>query len=133
MDHYYIYYFVSFSRQRLLMVFYWSLRDSESPEISRTILSFLADLNSAVVWMVSIRPLISKSSSPCTKSLVTVPSERNIIGIAFTFTSDSLFSPLARSRYSCLFPFSFIFPQCSAGQAKSTIQQVLFFFRYHLA
>ena len=48
-----------------------SLSDSKSPQVSRTLLRILADLNNAVVWMVSTRPLIFKSSSPCTNPLVT--------------------------------------------------------------
>ena len=52
-----------------LMVFYWSLSDSKSPQESRTLLSILADLNNVVVWIVSSRPFISKFSSlDCTKS-----------------------------------------------------------------
>ena len=46
------------------MVFHWSLSDSKSPQVSRTLLSILAVLNNAVVWMVSTRPPTSKSSSP---------------------------------------------------------------------
>ena len=55
------------------MVFHWSLSDSKSPQVSRTLLSILAVLNNAVVWMVSTRPPISKSSSPFSNPLVTVP------------------------------------------------------------
>ena len=47
----------------LLMVFHWSLNDSKSPQISRTLLSILTNLNNAVVWMVFTCPLISKFSS----------------------------------------------------------------------
>ena len=47
---------------------WWSLNDSKSPQVSRTLLSILADLNNAVVWMVSTCPIIFKSFSPCTKS-----------------------------------------------------------------
>ena len=36
--------------------------------------NILADLNNAVVWIVSSRPLISKSSSPCTNLVVTIKS-----------------------------------------------------------
>ena len=53
------------------MVFHWILRDSKSPQVSRTLLSILAVLNVVVGWVVSTRPLIFKSSSPfgdCTKS-----------------------------------------------------------------
>ena len=39
----------------------------------RTLLSILADLNYVVVWMVSTRPLISKSSSSFNNPLVTIP------------------------------------------------------------
>ena len=53
------------------MVFHWSLSDSKSPQVSRTLLSILAYLNNVVVWTVSTRPVISKSSSPCTNPLVT--------------------------------------------------------------
>ena len=35
----------SFSHQFYLMVFHWSLSDSKSPQVSRTLLSFLAVLN----------------------------------------------------------------------------------------
>ena len=54
-----------------MVFFYWSLSDSKSPQVSRNLLSILADLNNAVVWIVSTRPLISKSPSPlvdCTVS-----------------------------------------------------------------
>ena len=51
-----------FSHQLKLMNFLWSLSDSKSPKISRILLSILADLNNVVVFIVSTRPLISKSS-----------------------------------------------------------------------
>ena len=38
------------------MVFHWSLSDSKSPQVSRTLFNILAVLNNAVVWMVSTRP-----------------------------------------------------------------------------
>ena len=44
------------------MVFHLSLSDSKSPRLSRTLLSILADLNNAVIFMVSTRPPISNSS-----------------------------------------------------------------------
>ena len=55
------------------MVFHCSLSDCKSSQGSRTLLNILVDLNNAVVWMVSTRPLIFKSSSPCTNPLVIVP------------------------------------------------------------
>ncbi len=55
------------------MIFHWSLSDSKSPQVSRTLLSILAVLNNVVVWMVSTRPPTSKSFSPFSNPLVTVP------------------------------------------------------------
>ena len=55
------------------MVFYWRLSDSKSSEVSRTFLSILTVLNNVIVWMVSTRPPTSKSSSPFSNPLFTVP------------------------------------------------------------
>ena len=67
------------------MAFHWSLSDSKSPQDSETLLSFLVDLNNAIVWTVSTRPLIFKSSRSCTNLLVTVHSLPVTISITFTF------------------------------------------------
>ena len=78
--------------------------------------------------MVSTRPLISKSFSPCTDPLVTVPSMLIAIGITVIFMFYSfLFSSLASSRYLSVFSLSFSFTLWSARMTKSTIWQVLFF------
>ena len=61
---------VSFSRQFKLVVFQWSLNDSKSPHVSRSLLSIHDDLKCAVVWMISILPLIS--SAPKTFSRYTL-------------------------------------------------------------
>ena len=73
------------------MVFHWSLSDSRSPEASKTLLSILAVLNNAVVWMVSTRPPTSKSSRPFNNPLVTVPKAPIIIGIIVTCMFHSFF------------------------------------------
>ena len=109
------------------MVFHWRLSDSKSPQVSRTLLSILANLNNAVVWVVSLRLLISKSSSPCTNLLVTIPRAPITIGITVTFMLRSFFSSPARFRYLSFFSLFFSFTQWSAGMAKSIIWQVLFF------
>ena len=46
------------------MFLYWSLSDSKSSQVSRTLLSILAVLNNAVIWIVSTRLPTSKSSRP---------------------------------------------------------------------
>ena len=53
----------TFSHPLTLEVFHWSLSDSQSFQISRTLLSILIDLNTAVVWIVSNLPLISNAFS----------------------------------------------------------------------
>ena len=37
------------------MVFLWNLSESQSPQVSGTLLCIPADLNKAVVWIVSTR------------------------------------------------------------------------------
>ena len=118
---------LSLSHQRQPVVFHWSLSDSKSPQLSRTLLSILAVLNNAVVWMVSTRPPTSKSSSPFSNPLVTVPNAPITIGIIVTCMFHSFFNCLARSRYLSFFSHSFSFILWSAGTAKSTILQVFFF------
>ena len=109
------------------MVFHWSLSDSKSPQVSGTLLSILAVLNNAVVWMFSTRSPTSKSSSHFSNPLVTVPKAPITIGIFVTCMFHSFFNSLARSRYLSFFSHSFSFTLQSAGTGKSTILQVLFF------
>ena len=90
------------------MVFHWSLSDSKS-QVTRSLLSILLDLNNAVVWIVSIHPVISKSHSPYTNPLVTVPRAPITIGIILTFMFHSFFhSPSKAEVFKPLFTF-FIF------------------------
>ena len=91
---------------------------SEWPQVSRTLLSILTDLNSVVVRMVLILPLICNSFNLLAKPLETIPSTPSTIGITITFTFHSYFSSLARSKYLSIFS-SFIFTLWSAGTAKS--------------
>ena len=79
------------------MVFHWILSDSKSPQVSRTLLSILAVLNNVVVWMVFTRPPTSKSSSPFSNPLVTVPNAPLTIGIIVTCMFHSFFNSLASS------------------------------------
>ena len=90
-------------------------------QVSRTVLSFLADLN-AIAWRVSIRPLITKSSSPCTNPLVSVPSAPITIDFTVNFLFHSFFSFQARSIYWSLFSLSFSFTLWTAGTTNFTIR-----------
>ena len=67
------------------MIFHRSLSNNRSPQVSRTLLSILTVLNNVVVWMVSTRPLIYKSSSPVDNRFVTLPKAPITIGITVTF------------------------------------------------
>ena len=67
-----------FSHQCKLMVFHWSLSESKSSQVFRTLPSILGDLSNAVVWTLS-------TSSPSTSPLVTVPSAPITIAMIVTF------------------------------------------------
>ena len=62
-----------------------SLNNSKSPQVFRTLLSILADLYNAIVLMVSILPLIFKSSCSLLKPLQTNLRAPTIIGITISF------------------------------------------------
>ena len=109
------------------MVFHWSLSGSKSPQVSRTLLRILAVLSNAVVWIVSAHLPISKSSRPFNNPLVIVPKSQITIGTIVTFMFHSFFNSLARSKYLSFFSHCFNFILWSAGTAKSTILQILFF------
>ena len=109
------------------MVSYLSLSDSKSSQVSRILLSILADLNNAVVWMDITRYLISMSSSPCINLLVTLPRTPITISIAVTFMFHSFSIPKQGPGNDLSFRFISIFLCDQAGIAKFTIRQVLFF------
>ena len=58
-----------FLHKRKLVIFHWSLSDNKSPQVSSILLSILADLNNAVVWMVSTHTPIRHSYSLFNKLL----------------------------------------------------------------
>ena len=109
------------------MGFHWSLSNSKSPQVFRIRLRILAVLCNTVIWIVSTRPPTSKSSRPFNNPLVIVPKAPIPIGTIATSMFHSFFNSLARSRYLSFFSHSFCFIMWSAGTAKSTILQILFF------
>ena len=100
------------------MVFYWSLSDSKSPQVSRTLLSILAVFNNAGVLIVSTRMPTSKSCRPFNNPLFTAPKAPITIGTIVTFMFHSFFNSLARSKYLSFFSHSFSFILWSAGTAE---------------
>ena len=111
------------------MVFHWSLSDNKFPQVSRTRLRILAVLSNAVIWIVSTRPLTSKSSRPFNNPLVIVLNAPITIGIIVTFMFHSFFNSLARLRYLSFFSLSFRFILWSAG---TTIFKLLAIFSHQL-
>ena len=102
----------------------------EWEQVSRILLSILTDINKVAVWMISIYPFISKSSSPYTNPLVTVPRVPITIGITFTFMFHIFFTSLVRSKYLSFFSLSFKFTLWSTGTVK--LGKFSFFFvNYH--
>ena len=92
-----------------------SLSDSKSHQVSRTLLSILTDPDNGVVWMVSARLLISKSSYLCSNPLVTVPSAPITIGIMiiFLFRDFFQFTSKVLVLISLLFTFFQFYPAVS--------------------
>ena len=110
------------------MVSHWSLSDSKSPQVSRILLRILAVLNSAVVWTVSTRPTTSKSSSPFSNPLVTIPNAPITIGIIFTCIFHSFFHfPTKVEARILLFTFFQFYSVVSRSIKVDTFASSLFF------
>ena len=92
------------------MDFHWSLIDSKSPHVSRTLLNNLTVPNSAVVWIVSSRPPTAKSSSSFKNPLVTVIKALITTDIIVTF----MFS--FSTPYQVIYPSFHILPVLICGQ-----------------
>ena len=125
---YYYYSFESFSHLRWPIVSHSSLSNNKFPQVSRTLLRILVNIDKTVVSIVSTRPLISKSSSRWVNPLVTVSKAPVTIGITVTFMYNIFVSSQARSGYLSFFSLFFNFTLWSAGTAKFTILHILFFF-----
>ena len=111
--------------------FHLSLSDIKSPQVSRTLLSILADFNSAVVCMVSTSVLISnsfKSSSLFTDPLVILPGAPITTGITVTFMFRSFFQfPSMVQVLIFLFAFlQFYLMVCLDGKVQNLSSSLFF-------
>ena len=107
--HLLIKFLAKFSHYQWLAVFHWSLSDSKSPEVSKTLLSTLANLGNAVVWMVLILFLISNSFSLSSKTFRALSSAPITIHITDSLIFHS-FLVLCQGPSTCLsFCFLFLF------------------------
>ena len=84
---------LKFLHQVIMVVSRRSLSASESPQVSRTLLSILTVFNNAVVWKLSTYPLISNSSSSFNNTLGIIPSatRRVLVYLARLFLAMSKF------------------------------------------
>ena len=90
--------------------FYWRLSDSKSSQVFMTLLSILANFNNAVVYMVSILPLIYNSASLFYKFLRTVPRAPTIICIIVTFIFHAFFQLSGKIQvFVSFFTFFYLF------------------------
>ena len=120
---------IIYSLEDFFFVFHWSLSDSKSLQVSRTLLSILGVLNNAVVWMVSTRPLTSKSSSSLNNPLVTVPKAPITIVIYVTFMFHSFFqSPSKVEVLILLFTFFQFYSVVSQDRKVDHFANFLFLF-----
>ena len=111
------------------MVFHWSLSDSKSLQVSRNLLSILAVLDNAIVWMVSTRPPTSKSSSPFSNPFVTVPNAPITIGIIVTCIFHSLFQfPSKVDVLILLFTFFQFYSVVNRNSKVDNFASSLFFY-----
>ena len=115
------------------MVSYWSLSGNKSPQVSRTLLWILSDLNNAVEWTVATFPVISKSFSPCTNPLVNVPRAPITIGIIVTFMFHSFFQfPSKIDVLISLFTFfQFNSVVRRESQVHNSVSSLFFVVDYH--
>ena len=106
------------------MVFHWSLGDSKSLQVSRTLLSIQADLND-LAWIVSICPPISNTSNPLFQAF----KDRSKCANHNWYHRPSPVPHLSQFSSKVLVLFSFfaffVFP---SGMEKSTRLEVLYFF-----
>ena len=80
-------------------IFQLWLRDSKFPQVYRTLLSILADLNWAVAWMVSILVWLPSSATLFSRPLWTISCAPTMIGNSVSFKFHIFFSSLAKFRH----------------------------------
>ena len=119
----------SFSYQLKLMVFPWILSDSKSPYVSRTLLSILVILNNVVFWMITTRPITSKSSSPFNNPLVTIPKATITIDIIVPFMFHNFLDSLEGQVTFSFFTFFQFYSVISRTEfCKFSLSLSFFFF-----
>ena len=98
-----------------------------STQVSRTLLSILAVLSNAVIWIVSTRPPTSKSSMPFNNPLVIVPKAPITIGTIVTFMVRSFSIPSKVEVLIPLFTFFQFYSMVSRDSKVYNWANYLFF------
>ena len=121
---------LSFSHQRCLIIFHWSLSDRTSPQYARTLLSILVDLNNAADCMVSTRTSISKLSSPFYEAIGNFPNALFIIDTTVTSMFRKFSISLAMFWYLLFFVcfLLFLLGICQGGKIYYPAGSIFFFF-----
>ena len=109
------------------MVFHWSLSESKSSQVSRTLLSIFAYLNRVVVLMVSTRPPASMSSSRINNLLPKIPITIGII-VTFMFRIFFQFPSKVKVRILLFNFFHILFSDQPAQKSPQFYKFSLFFF-----
>ena len=126
-NHYNFTHLVSFSLQRWLIVSHWSLSDSKSFQVSKTLLRIFASVTSDVVLMVSARSFIFHFPIPCVNLLMIAPNTPINTGITVSLMPNTFFNSIARSidnylTFRLLLIFSVV---CQDGKVHYTPGQLV--------
>ena len=106
------------------MAFHWSLSDSKSLQVSRTLLCILADLNNNLVWIISTHPLISKFPVSVLWWQYRV---RQLLLVSLSLLCSLVFSALKQGLDTFLsFRFLSVLP-CGQLERQSPLFSVFFF------
>ena len=120
----------------IIILFFWrffthycNLSDSNSSQVSRSLLSILVNINNAVFGIVRSQ-LIPMSSNPFINPLVTVPCAPTTIRITITFMFLSLFFSVLKLGLCNYFSFHLKFSLWSTGAENSqgSLSLIFFFF-----
>ena len=97
------------------------MRDSKSLQVSRTLLSILADYENDIIRIVSILPLVSRSFGVAPTTVV----------ITITFMFHYFFTSLAKGPNICL-PFGFLlFLLCGSPGRQNSLNNFFFLVNRH--
>ena len=108
-----------FSHQHYLGVFLCSQSEGKCTPVPRTLLSILADLINVIIWMVSILPLIFKSSNSFSKLLEVILSPPKQLELPPPARSTVFFLVLKLGPSICLAFHLLFFSICGPSERQN--------------